>query len=239
MPELRALLLDYDMTLVDSIFDFYEAFSEALALLGRGPIGFGEFYSLYLEDRLDELAPRGPGALSFWRAFRRAYKSRRSVLKPGAPYLLSLAKSIGVFTAVITGREIWKWEILQDLRRFGIDQLVDEVYTMADLESVGGCEQHPFDKSWLIAHVLEKLGAEPCEAVFVGDYRSDFESASAVGVRFVGVAEEGGRKKALAAAGAPLVVGNLYEVASVVFSSAIQGLPCSARYRRPRLACSP
>lgn len=47
----------------------------------------------------------------------------------------------------------------------------------------------PRTKEEIVNGFLKKFGLQPCEVVFVGDAMSDYQAATACGIRFVGVAQ--------------------------------------------------
>jgi len=228
MPGLKLFISDYDLTLVDSLLDFYEAFATSLREFGGGPVSFESFYEHFKSDRLNELLPRGVNPSLFWHFFRSNYSSRSTRPYDFAGEFLRLLKSIGVKVLVVTGRFTPSTSIREDLRRFGLDEYVDEVYTAYDIPVLNGVEEHVFDKTWLIKWLLERYGVEPCEAVYIGDYTSDLESALKAGVRFVGVSREHERRRVLEEKGAR-VFSDLIGVFTYLYTSLTLEQPCNGR----------
>ncbi|WP_440059681.1 HAD family hydrolase [Thermogladius sp. 4427co] len=226
---IRVIILDYDLTIVDSLLDFYEAFQEALKNSGVNRfIPFNEFYRFFEEDRLNELLDESVDKDVFWKTFRRLYNSRYTRPYKYTYDFLKLAKSIGIKIVVATGRDTPSYTIWWDLTRFGLDEYVSEVYSSQDIYSLGGLENYVFDKSWLIKMIVDRYGVEPCDTLYIGDYSSDFLSARNAGVRFLGVAYEEGRRRVLREKGARIVVRDLGEAMLIVFSNLILELPCNA-----------
>jgi len=228
MTRFRILVSDYDLTLVDSLMDFYHAFAEALRSRAGKSIDFDTFYRHFESDNLNDLIPERFDKNDFWRFFRAVYSSRFTYPYSYTSQFLRMVKSAGARVVIVTGRYTHSSSIWDDLRRFGLDEYVDEVYTAYDIHLMRGSEEYVFDKTWLLKWITSKHGARPCEVVYVGDYTSDLKSALKAGVRFVGVAREDGRRKILEENGAR-AFRDLVEVSIFLFSDTMLGLPCSVR----------
>ncbi|MCY0868694.1 MAG: HAD hydrolase-like protein [Desulfurococcus sp.] len=209
---LRLVLLDYDLTLVYNLMDFYEAYTGALEKYEGGSISFSEFLYLLNSNRLSERIPTGVQEEEFWRYFRRIYVSRHPYQMPGASDLLRLLKALSVKITVVSGRETSSEYIWRDLRVLGLDDYVDEVYTSLDIERLGGFEEYLFDKSWLISYILGRHGLKPCNALCIGDFTTDLYSCRKLGIPFIGVSLDDYRSMLLKASGSGIVVKNLLEV---------------------------
>ncbi len=211
------VFLDYDLTLMDTMIDFFESVNIAREYFGEKPYSYTEFYNLFISDRLGrEAVPDGVEPSVFWRVFRRVYSTRHGYPVSGAYYLLYMLRLRGSYTVIVTGREVLPETIWFELRRFNLDWGVDEVYTMYSLWRMGGVEEELFDKSWILRYVLEKHGVEPWMTVMVGDYKLDARSCRRVGVPFIGVSTIPVRRKDLVENGASIVVDNLYDVVTAV-----------------------
>ncbi len=208
----RLVLLDYDMTLMHTLIDFFEAVNAALEKYGGRTLSFNEFLYLFENERLGEIVPSGVEPRVFWRYFRRVYRTRYGYPSPGAEYMLRILSMNNTHIVIVTGRENCRIALWDELRRFGLHEYIDEVYSMRDLELLGGDEEELFDKSWLIQYVLRNHGAEPREAVLIGDYMQDYYSAARAGIFFIGYAIHEKRRRQLRAAGAKYIVSSLYEI---------------------------
>ncbi len=208
--KIKAVMLDYDMTLIESIYDFYDAYNEALKKFLGKTITFNEFYNLLISHRLGDLI-RNVDEVEFWRYHRRRCRSMYGYPVRGAYYFLYWVKNLGLKTVIISGRECHSSVLLYELRKFGLDEYIDNIYTLFDLYVYGGEEEELFDKSWLMRFVLRKYGIENDEAVYLGDYRLDYISSRKVGVEFIGVALSEERRKCLLDIGAKRVARDLYE----------------------------
>ncbi len=209
----KIVFLDYDLTLVDTLLDFYEAVNEARAFFNSKPYTLDEFYRLFYSDRIGvEAIPDNTSPSSFWRFFRRVYKTRHGSPAVGACYLLLMLRLWGSRNIIVTGREVLPETIWDELRRFNLDWGVDEVYTMYSLWRLGGVEAELFDKSWILKHIIRRYGVEAFETVMIGDYKLDARSCIRAGIPFIGVSNIDKRRRDLVENGACIVVKNLYEV---------------------------
>jgi len=208
---IKLAILDYDLTTMYNVFDFYEAYMSALKRYGGGFVSFDEFMELLNQDRLSERIPSGVDKAEFWLFFRRVYVSRHSTPMDGVGDFLRIVKGLGGKTVIVSGRETSSAYIWMDLRMHGLDEYVDEVYTIDDLARLGGVEEYLFDKSWIISYVLEKYAVEPCRAVCLGDFTTDLLSCRKLGVPFIGVNKDEYRGRLLKSRGAIIVVKNFHE----------------------------
>ena len=66
---------------------------------------------------------------------------------------------------------------------------------------------------YLLLAAIEATGQQPEQSVLIGDSVTDIEAARAVGSASIGYANKPGKHEALRAAGADVIVANMYEVA--------------------------
>jgi phosphoglycolate phosphatase-like HAD superfamily hydrolase len=208
--KIKMLILDYDLSSVINDVDFYEAFCSALREVGRNCLNFDEFSVLLESDLLREYVSRYISEDAFWRRFRQLYVSRHSYPRRGLRELLIQVKRFGVKVAVLSGRETHPEYIWWDLRRHGLDELVDDVVTMHDLNTLFLREEFLFDKSPIIEYVKKKHGVIG-DFVCIGDYVSDYYSCVKSGGLFIGIGSEV-RIGVLKKAGTQLTATDFYEV---------------------------
>jgi phosphoglycolate phosphatase len=209
----KLVIFDYDLTFVDNYVDFYEAYSSTLKTYGYEPPDFNKFMEMLEHDALEDSVPAGISKNDFWRLFRRLYLSRHGFLKRGCKEaLISLKSNYHAKTVIISGRETSPIYIWMELGRLGVDEFMDEVYTLQDLVHLNGVEETLFDKTWLINHVMRKYGVLPCQTVFLGDYITDYISALKSGVYFIGVNQSEVRGGLLRKKGVNLVAKDFYDV---------------------------
>lgn len=174
---------------MDNIYDFYLSVAESFYVRTGLYMGFTQFYDLLVNDNLYSFVNNIVGFNgSFWRDMRRSICKSHS-LKPanGLIEFLVFVKKLGLKTVVVTGRECHSIQVKLDLEKTGLIDYIDEVFTMLDLIINGGKEDFLFDKSWLIEFVCRKFGVEPREAIYIGDYRLDYESSLKAGCEFIGL----------------------------------------------------
>ncbi len=184
-PSLRpykAILFDFDGTLLDSFPAHYRAYEVMLDHFGMAltPEYFKQIYSpnwFAMYDALNIPRERWDEADEIWLAEARAHRPQ---LFAGARTLLETLRrecSIGLVTA---GN---KERVLRDLARVDIADLFQVLVTGDDVT-----RPKPNPEGLLIA--LEQLGIRPADALFVGDAKEDCWMAQAAAVRFVGIARE-------------------------------------------------
>jgi len=210
------VILDYDLSSVVNYADFYEAFCGALREIGKdcSHMSFSDFQQLLDSDVLREYVQRITDEDSFWRRFRQLYISRHSFPRRGLREFLLLMKHLAVKVVVISGRETRSEYIWWDLRKYGLDELVDDVATMYDLNLLPLREEFLFDKSPLIEYVKKKHGVLR-NFICIGDYVTDYYSCDKSGGIFIGIGSDV-RTSVLKKAGVKLVVGDFYEVLPIL-----------------------
>jgi len=196
---------------MSNLLDFYDAYIVALKKFLGKTVSFIEFYKMLVNHTLDEFLGEGIDREAFWRFQRKNIRSMYGYPVDGAYYFLYWVKNMNMKTVIISGRECHPDVLYYELRRFSLDEYIDEIYTLFDLYVIGGVEEELFDKTWLIRYVLKKHGIDPSEAVYIGDYRLDYISSKKAGVEFIGVAFDQERKECLYRVGAKYVGENLYD----------------------------
>lgn len=196
----RAALFDVDGTLIDSVRQHAEAWAETFTRFGfdihvqavHDQIGKGGDQLLpallpteVVEARGEELeAARGE-------LFKREYlPTIRPV--PGARALLQRLRADGVRVALASSCD--EDELPDFVRIADVEGLYEAATTSADAEHSKPCPD-------IFEAALAKLGAEPADAVAIGDSPWDAKAASAAGVRTIGVLSGGFPAAELRAAG--------------------------------------
>ena len=209
---LKLVILDLDQTILDTLHRFHEVFNEVLDESGGEPLSWEKFVKYYSEDRLDEFIPSGVDKEEFWREFATRYAAREhpedAPIK-GAREALEELRSMGLKIVVTTGRRATPEQIWDELRKYGFVDLVDAVYTLGQLESNSGGLWHRHE---LIERVLRDFRLSPREAIFVGDYWVDVESARMAGVLSVGVLTGLEPPERLRAKGADYIIEGIWEL---------------------------
>ncbi len=182
-----AVVFDLDGTLADTLSDIAAAMNYALARNGLRQRDPDEYRSLVGEgvirlveravpaDRLDLVEP----VLADLRAHYGEHMLDRTRAYPGIPELLDGLGDRGISMAVLSNKP-------QAATRWMVERMFGENRFAAVL---GGRDDVPLkpDPSALL-EIVGDLGAEPERSAYVGDTRTDMETAVAAGVLPVGVA---------------------------------------------------
>lgn len=173
------VLLDLDGTLINTKRLYIECYRQAvLPYIGR-ELTPDEIMALRPRSELrffrDVVGPaRVPACLEdFYRAYERLYDAYARGVYPGVPEMLAALRAAGVRLGIVTGKSRRSWELTRERTALGpFDVLVfdDDV-----------AEPKPDPEGIRVA--LDRLGAVPSEAVYIGDSGTDIEAAVAAGVR--------------------------------------------------------
>ena len=201
----RALLLDVDGTLLDTVYQHVSAWWEAFEQAGHQvscfdihrQIGRGS------EDLVQQLLGREDDAIveghtRYWEAVRDRVHPFHQV-----PELIREVAGRGVRVVYCTSGSEDDTKTFRE--KIGCDDVVHAVVSSADVE-VSKPEPD------IVQKALEAAGARPEDAVMVGDTVYDIRAAKAAGVRCIGVLAGGIGEKELREAGADAVYGNVAEL---------------------------
>lgn len=124
---------------------------------------------------------------------------------PGVPQILAqLARQDGAAVAMATGG--WPESARLKLAAVGVDHSVHTICTCAD---------HPH-RSAIIEQALADLGRGRENAVYFGDGIWDARASRRLGIGFVGVAAEDGRRERLETEGVRIILDDLSETSAVL-----------------------
>jgi len=178
---LRAVLFDWDGTLLDSFRADANAYAGMFRSLGMRwtPESLVRHYSpdwhnVYRAMRLP--VERWPEADRLWRLF---YRSERPLLQPGARQVLQ-ALTHRFRLGLVSGGS--KLRVRSQIRKFGLGSLF-EVSVFGD--EAPRRKPHPLQ----LQIALGKLGLEPACCIYVGDTPEDVKMARRAGVPVVGVVD--------------------------------------------------
>jgi phosphoglycolate phosphatase len=195
----RAVLWDLDGTLLDSRRSIRETMNTVLA--ERGLPGFtkdelGRLIGHPLRDILATKTGDKAAVEAMTHRYRAAYNESGWVtvcVAPGLEDLLRQLRASGVRNAVVTSKGQQETEIL--LSDLGVANLFDGI--------VGDDDVRPLKPDPApVREALRLVGADPGEAIMVGDTTFDAGAAIGAGVRFVGVLWGTHDRPTLRAAGA-------------------------------------
>jgi HAD superfamily hydrolase (TIGR01509 family) len=179
-PRLRAVLFDWDGTLVDSAELSYRIYEE---LFGSFGLRFDRraFAASYSPDWYRTFAAVGlprerwPEADARWLAL---YAREAVALLPGAREALARASGAGLALALVTSGS--RDRVRRDLERLGVEPFFGEVVCGEDAR-----HRKPHPDGLLLA--LGRLGVAPVEAAYLGDSPEDVAMARAAGSVSVGI----------------------------------------------------
>lgn len=217
----KAVLFDFDGTLIDSALDIHAATNMLLARDGLGPVSLPDVKAMIgegtrkLVDRAFAAAgqPLDPVALDQKYAemvpLYAANLTKLTQLMPGTADALAALHSKGIAMALVTNKP--DFAIAEILEHFELTRYFPVI--------VGGDSGVPHKpKPDMLFLALSKLGVEVDDAVFVGDSPADARSAQAAGMKLV-LIEGGYSREPLDSLGADVVLHDLSEL-----DTAIQGL---------------
>jgi len=175
----KALLFDFDGTLLDSFSVHFEVFKVVFARFGI-EIDKEHFINTYSPNWYKSYEAMGlpekdwKSADKFW---VETAEKRRTNLFPGVPETLTKLCDSHVIGLVTSGT---KSRVVKDLERTGIGAIFKTVVTGDDIQ-----KPKPFPEG--LEKALSDLGLQPHQAVYIGDAYADYEMAQAAGVDFIGV----------------------------------------------------
>jgi HAD superfamily hydrolase (TIGR01509 family) len=178
-PGVRAVLLDWDGTLLDSYRADSQAYLKMFAALGipwdledlarhYSP----DWYRVYRAARI----PRARWAEAD-RAWRRHYAQQKPALLPGARNVLQWLDRRFLLALVTSGD---RSRVMKQLRNF---RLRGHFAACVCSEDAPRRKPHPAP----LRTAMDQMGAEPAECLYVGDAAEDIVMARRAGVRVVGL----------------------------------------------------
>jgi len=182
MP-IRAVLIDLDGTLLDTVPDLADAANAMLAELGRLTLpvesirdfvgkGIPNLVGRCLGYPGESDAPEAREALAVFKRHYAVVNGRRTRIYPGVQEGLRAMRAAGLKTACITNKAGAFTEQL--LASTGLATLLDMTVSGDTL-----AEKKPHPLPFL--HICERFGIAPAEALVVGDSRNDVAGARAAG----------------------------------------------------------
>ena len=219
MP-IRAVLIDLDGTLLDTVPDLADAANAMLAELGRLTLpqdtirdfvgkGIPNLVGRCLGYPGESDAPEAREALALFKRHYAAVNGRKTRIYPGVPEGLRALRAAGLKTACVTNKAGAFTKQL--LVATGLDRLLDLTVSGDTL-----AEKKPHPLPFL--HLCERFGIAPAEALVVGDSRNDVAGARAAGCPVFCVPYGYCEGEVVRDLGADAIVGTLEEAASRLLS---------------------
>lgn len=212
----KAIIFDLDGTLLDTLPDLNACMNEMLAHFGfpaitlaqtRLYVGHGgrEFTAMSLPDDKKDMTDE---CYAFYGKIHVNHVNDKTKMFEGESAFLKRLRERGIKTAIVTNKAQNTTDILCKtlLKDFPFDVVQ------------GNSVNYPVkpDPASTLA-VLEKLGASPEEAVFVGDGDTDVQTAKNAGMRCVSVLWGYRTKEELICAGATCFARNFQELEEKIF----------------------
>jgi HAD superfamily hydrolase (TIGR01509 family) len=202
---LRAVLFDWDGTLVDSAAASLRSYVRLFASYGiaYGPDDFERTYSPNWQRTYEMIGlPREKWeeADARWLSI---YADEANALLPGAVDALARLSAASLAQGLVTSGS--RPRIERDLARLAVDQYFGVVICGGDTPN-----RKPHPEPLQVA--LGRLGVEPGEAAYLGDSPEDVEMARAAGVFAIGIPGAFPNRRALEASTPDLFVASLDEL---------------------------
>ncbi len=178
---IKLVIFDLDQTLINTLPRFHRVFNETLAHFGEREVDWDIFIKDYANDVLNRHF--NVSADEFWKYFLSNYVHRddEDRVIDGAVEVLKYLKDEGKYIVITTGRIVPVETVREELKKFGLLEFVDRIYTRYDHYEDGK------RRTEMIRKAMEEFRASENETVFVGDYWPDMVSGREVGVFTVGV----------------------------------------------------
>ncbi|MEM0114945.1 MAG: HAD hydrolase-like protein [Fervidicoccaceae archaeon] len=202
-------ILDYDMTIVDSLKIFYRVYNDLLRKYFGEEVSIDEFREMFCKNTIDEYKTYPP---SFWEEFKQLYRAMHpSEISPmpGLGNFLKVLEKLGMEAYIITGRGVEPQDIERELRFLNIEKFSGKIRT---LKGSGG--EHPFDKTEEVRKLLSEKKEYKC--IMFGDYADDIIAAKKNGCLAVGITNGCKSPEYFKRMGADYVIKDLEEGAELV-----------------------
>lgn len=188
MNRIKLVIVDLDMTLVDTARQCYEIL---INMINARHVTFNEFMQLYYDGRgirrgLAQLMGEEMLSYGFWRQcwLRYVEGGKYGTLLPGALEALREIKGEGRLIVIATGREIESRLLTKELANYGLLNLVDDYLSLGDIGP-----QHGKDE--LLRRLIAKYNNGNVKgSVYVTDHPKDISICKSMGMLSIGVLNE-------------------------------------------------
>ncbi|WP_312796712.1 phosphoglycolate phosphatase [Tianweitania sp.] len=221
----KAVLFDFDGTLIDSALDIHAATNMLLARDGLGPVSLDKVKAMIgegtrkLVDRAFTAAGRPLNEAELDDKYGQmvplyaANLTKLTQLMPGTADALAALHQQGIAMALVTNKP--DFAIAEILGHFDLTR-----YFPVIVGGDSGVPHKPAPDMLFLA--LSKLGVEAADAVFVGDSPADARSAQAAGMKLV-LIEGGYSREPLESLGADVVLHDMSDLNAALTRLAPQG----------------
>lgn len=189
---IRAVLFDFDETLVDSLETFWHAFNRGVTRVGlppatRAAVAGGLSHGTELKKMVTQIYPdiddaTAEASMQAMRGqFAEVIPDHPVTIKPGAVEVLAGLKARGLKLGLVTARTATIEAMRKELASFGISEYFDCISTGRDIP------RKPAPDGILVC--LEQFGLPPEEVILVGDAEADIIAGADAGVEVVLVSD--------------------------------------------------
>ena len=182
---IKAIILDLDMTLVNTLPKFLSILRECAARHGKNINNdINQLLSIYYRDpSLSEVLGDLSRNFWFWRECWLLYLRRRDYgeVFPGILDSMKALRNMGKRLVIATGRELECSYIMDELRYYGFSEFIEGCVSLGDLGP-------GHDKLDLVKRALNILGLQPSVVAYVTDHPRDILLVNGLGTINIGVA---------------------------------------------------
>ena len=181
---IKALILDLDMTLVNTLPKFLTVLRNCAAKYGRVVNNDIDYLlNIYYRDpSLSEVLGNLSKNFWFWHECWLQYIAAKNYgeVFPGALDTMRALRNMGKRLMIATGREIECWRMEDELRHYGFTEFIEGCISLGDLGP-------GHDKLDLVKRALELLQTQPSTTAYVTDHPRDIYMVNGLGTINIGV----------------------------------------------------